>query len=162
MSRPGLSSCCAALALGLALLASESRAEARFAAAGQGASAGLDFRIVIPPVMRLLENSHPERLVADLQGRLAGTQTLVVLSNLKRGFCLMLKRPQSDGAAATAWNLKAVQADGLSADFTGDGWRLCAAGPGRYTWRLQHEFDPAGEAGPRAMSWPVWAELAAL
>lgn len=162
MARSALPSCCLALALGLALPTPQARAESRFAAGGQGASAGLDFRIVIPPVMRLLENSHPAQLVADLQGRLAGTQTLVVLSNLKRGFCLMLKRPPSEGAAATAWNLKALQADGLSADFTAEGWRLCAAGPGRYTWRLQHEFEPAGEGSPRAMSWPVWAELAAL
>lgn len=153
----------AGAALLLSLLAAGSGAESRFAPTGQGASAGLDFRIVIPEVMRLLENTHPARLDVDAQGRLAGTQTLVVLSNLKRGFCLTLRQAAAEGTAAMAWQVRALQSEGLSLEATPGGWRLCAERPGRYRWQLQHEFEPvAGRAPPAPSGWPVWAELAAL
>jgi hypothetical protein len=152
--------------LGLAFIG-PAAAESRFAAAGQGASAGLDFRIIIPPVIRLLENSHPDELLADEQGRLGGIQTLVVLSNMKRGFCVNLRRQSIEGQSPLAWRLRSVQGAGISVDPAGDGWRLCSTQPGRYTLRLQHEFEApsAGPAAPRvpaAMPWPVATDLMAI
>ncbi|NDY93456.1 hypothetical protein [Ideonella livida] len=155
----------AALALGLAvgLQAPAARAEARLAAPGQGASARLDFRIIIPPVIRLLENRHAAELQADGQGRLRGEQTLVVLSNLKRGFCVTLRRHLPEGIVPPAWHLEDEGLGGLSAEPTAEGWRLCAARPGRYTLQLRHAFEPPpGQPAPAAQAWPVWADVAAL
>lgn len=154
-----------ALLLGASLAAPlPAAAESHFAPPGQGASARLDFLIIIPPVIRVLENSHPEELLADEQGRLGGTQTLVVLSNMKRGFCVTLRRHTLANQPALAWRLRSVQADGLRTDPAGDGWRLCAAQPGRYTLRLQHEFEAtAGNPpAPTSLLWPVAADLVAI
>ena len=44
-------------------------AESGFAPASGKASASLNFRIVTPPVMRVLENSHPDRVAFDEGGQ---------------------------------------------------------------------------------------------
>jgi hypothetical protein len=157
-----------ALAAGLLLLAAAAaHAESRIAEPGQAARASLDFRIVIPPVVRLLDNQHPAQLRRDESGRLSGRQTLVLLSNLKRGACVTLRRPSSPAAeAASHWRPQALD-DGIATlQPAGDGWRLCTLGPGRHTLRVQHEFEPAAAqavADPSVEpTWPVITELTTI
>jgi hypothetical protein len=147
------------LALLLAPLASQ--AESGFAPAGGKASASLDFRIIIPPVMRVLENSHPTELQADASGTLSGQQRLVVLSNMKHGFCVTLRRAEAQNTAG--WNLlNAGEQAGVMLTPVTDGYRLCTARPGRYTLLLQHEFAPAPTGLQTALRWPVQTDLTAM
>ena len=145
----------AAAALALLLAPVPGAADAMMATAGGHASASLNFRIVIPPVMRVIENSHP----AQIDGGQPVEQRLVVLSNLKHGFCASLRL--SDPAVA-GWRLQTDEVGGVTLQPMADGYRLCASRPGRYTLRLQHDFNatPGGEQA--ALAWPVQTELMAL
>ena len=134
MFRPFRSTACLLLA-GAALLPASGQAESRFAPPGQGASASLNIRIVIPAVMQVLENSHP----AEFDGDQPVEQRLVVLSNMRHGFCASLRL--SDPAVA-------------------DGYRLCTRQPGRYTLRLRHAFGTGTQQA--VLAWPVQTELMAL
>jgi hypothetical protein len=133
-------------------------AESGFAPPSGKASAALDFRIIIPPVMRVLENSHPTELMPDAAGALSGQQRLVVVSNMKRGFCVSLRMAEPQRAG---WRLQqASAASGVNLEPVQDGYRLCASKPGRYTLQLQHEFV----ANPllSAQRWPVQTDLSTL
>ena len=133
-------------------------AESGFAPPSGKASAALDFRIIIPPVMRVLENSHPSELMPDAAGALSGQQRLVVVSNMKRGFCVSLRMAEPQRAG---WRLeKAGGADGVSLEPVQDGYRLCAARPGRYTLQLRHEFAASEQLS--AQRWPVQTDLSTL
>lgn len=144
-------------ALGLLLTPSIGVGESVWAAQGQNANASLDFRIVIPPVMRVLENSHPVQLDAQADGARSAEQRLVVLSNMKHGFCVTLRQadPQLSG-----WRLQAAQAGGVSLSAVAEGYRLCTSRPGRYTLLLQHQFDTSENTA--ALRWPVRTDLTAL
>lgn len=126
---------------------------------GGGASAALNFRIVIPPVMRVLENSHPLQLDASADGALSAEQRLVVLSNMKRGFCVSLRlaTPGVDG-----WKLQTAPDNGMNLSPVSDGYRLCSTRPGRYTLMLQHRFDVTSPGQPDGLHWPVQTEIAAI
>lgn len=127
---------------------------------GRGnASAGLDFRIIIPPIMRVLENSHPTQLHAEAGGDWSAQQRLVVVSNMKRGFCVTLRmnHPQ-----VGAWRVSAAQTDGVQLTPVNEGHRLCAPRAGHYTLLLDHEFDPAQTAAGGALRWPVQTDITAL
>lgn len=123
------------------------------------ASAALDFRIIIPPIMRVLENTHPAQLDAESGGDWSAQQRLVVVSNMKRGFCVTLRmnHPQ-----VGAWRVNAAQTDGVQLTPVSDGYRLCAPRAGRYTLLLDHEFDPAQTAAGGALRWPVQTDITAL
>jgi len=140
-------------ALALLLAPAPGAAEAVLVTGAGKASAALNFRVVIPPVMRVIENSHP----MQIDGAQPVEQRLVVLSNMKHGFCasLRLNDPQ-----LTGWRLKTEETAGVTLQPLADGYRLCANRPGRFTLRLQHEFAP----GPfqAAQTWPVQTELLAL
>lgn len=144
-----------ALAAGAVLLAPlPAAAEASRATGGESASASLNIRIVIPPVMRVIENSHPEQI--DV--RQPVEQRLVVLSNLRRGFCANLRLSDP---ALVSWQLQTEQVGGVTLQPVADGYRLCASRPGRYTLRLQHDFGTAARQHA-FMAWPVQTELMAL
>lgn len=143
----------ATLALLLAPL--PSAAEATLVTGSTKASASLDFRIVIPPVMRVIENSHPARIDSEQPVE----QRLVVLSNLKRGFCASLRL---NDASVAGWRLQTDEVGGVTLQPMADGYRLCASRPGRYTLRLQHDFDNTTSGQQTAMAWPVRTELMAL
>jgi hypothetical protein len=146
----------AALALFLALPAAQ--AESGFAPPGGKASAALDFRIIIPPVMRVLENSHPSELLPDATGALSGQQRLVVVSNMKRGFCVSLRLPEPQRAG---WRLQQTsELRGVWLEPVQDGYRLCASQAGRYTLDLQHAF--AGNGQTTAQRWSVQTDLSTL
>jgi hypothetical protein len=150
------------LAAGLLLLAAATaHAESRLAPPDQGARASLDFRIVIPPVVRLLENRHPDQLQRVAAGHFTARQTLVLLSNFKRGACVMLRRPADAGGGTWAWRPQALDDAQATLQPAGDGWRLCTAGPGRHTLQLQHDFEPPSDDADDAR-WPVITELAAI
>jgi hypothetical protein len=123
------------------------------------ASAALDFRIIIPPVMQLLENSHPARLDLPTSGAFSAQQKLVVVSNMKRGFCVTMR---VDAPQVEAWRLQAPQQGGITLLEVADGYRLCTARPGRYTLLLQHEFDATPGGTQDAMAWPVQTDITAL
>lgn len=150
-----------ACSLTLLLLApSTGLAEGGFAPPGGKASASLDFRIIIPPIMRVLENSHPSELLADANGTLSGQQRLVVMSNMKRGFCVTLRLAQPQTAG---WNLiNAGEQGGVTLEPVADGYRLCTARPGRYTLLLQHEFTSAAPGVQTAVRWPVQTDLTTM
>lgn len=156
MSRPLRS-----LSLALSLLTAaglfspaSGRAESQFAPPGQGASASLNIRIIIPAVMQVLENSHPALLESDQPAE----QRLVVLSNMRHGFCVTLRQtePQPIG-----WRLQnASDEPGVELSAVADGYRLCTHRPGRYSLRLRHEFGASAQQA--ALAWPVRTELTAL
>ena len=130
-------------------------AQATLVTGSAKASASLDFRIVIPPVMRVIENSHPARIDSEQPVE----QRLVVLSNLKRGFCASLRL---NDASVAGWRLQTDEVGGVTLQPMADGYRLCASRPGRYTLRLQHDFGNTTSGQQTAMAWPVRTELMAL
>lgn len=121
--------------------------------------AALDFRIIIPPVMRVLENSHPVSLNAEANGDWSAQQRLVVVSNMKRGFCVTLRMsaPEVD-----TWRLRMAQEAGTTLSPVSDGYRLCAPRAGSYTLLLEHEFDATGQSTSGALRWPVQTDITAL
>jgi hypothetical protein len=103
-----------------------SQGEAHFTTTEPSNSAALDFRIVIPPVMRVLENSHSWQLNAGADRGLIAAQRVVVLSNIKHGFCvtLSLAMPGFD-----QWLVDVVPEPGVTAQAVASGKRLCSARP---------------------------------
>jgi hypothetical protein len=140
-----------------------SQAEARFAGASGAASASINLRIAIPPVMRVLENSHPAQLRPSGDGSaLSGEQRIVVVSNMRHGFCVALRQsdPQLSG-----WQLQtSAQEGGATLTPIADGYRLCTSRPGRYTLNLQHAFALPSFSGAddAALGWPVTTEISAI
>jgi len=149
----------ALLSVGLLLTPLAGMGESSLASQARGTGASLDFRIVIPPVMQLLENSHPALLYLPASGALSAQQKLVVASNMKRGFCVSMR---VDANEVDGWRLQAVQQGGITLLEVTDGYRLCTARPGRYTLLLQHEFVAAPGATHKAMAWPVQTDITAL
>ncbi|MDP2985896.1 MAG: hypothetical protein Q8M80_07605 [Hydrogenophaga sp.] len=123
------------------------------------ASASIDIRIVVPPIMRVLENSHPSQLVPVVGGDWSAEQRLVVLSTMKRGFCVTLRMNTSD---VEAWRLQTEQTGGITLNPVSDGYRLCTPRPGRYTLLLQHEFEASGNGDMQSLRWPVQTDITAL
>ena len=151
-----------ALVASLALLAvpTPSRGDSMLVTGGDsaGASASLNFRIVIPPVIRVMENSHPLQLMASADGALSAEQRLVVLSNMKRGFCVTLRLATP---GVDRWQLDTPSASGVSLSPAGDGYRVCGTRPGRYTLGLRHEFG-VNTPVTQALHWPVQTDISAI
>jgi len=124
----------------------------------KSASASVDIRIIVPPIMRVLENSHPMQLGPVIGGDWSAEQRLVVLSTMKRGFCITLRMntPEVD-----TWRLKTEQTGGITLSPVNDGYRLCTARAGRYTLLLQHDFE-AAENVTESLRWPVQTDITAL
>ncbi len=122
------------------------------------ASASIDIRIIVPPVMRVLENSHPTQMDPLLGGDWSAEQRLVVLSTMKRGFCVTLRMKTPE---VNAWRLKTEQTGGVTLNPVNDGYRLCTPRAGRYTLLLQHDFE-AAENATESLRWPVQTDITAL
>lgn len=135
------------------------RPEARLATgANASASASVNFRIVIPPMNRVLDNRHPASLWAA-GGAPEAEQELVVLTTLPQGFCARLRLTSTE---VRDWTLRS-RAPGVSVQRTGEGYRVCAPRHGRHTLSLHHEFALRDSADARApLPWPVQTELSAL
>jgi hypothetical protein len=124
-----------------------------------GASASLRISITVPAVMRVLENSHPSQLTPVVGGDWSAEQRLVVLSNMKRGFCVTLRMATAE---VEAWRLQTEQTGGITLSPVSDGYRLCTPRPGRYTLLLQHEFEASGNSSMQSLRWPVHTDITAL
>lgn len=125
----------------------------------QSASASIDIRIVVPPIMRVLENSHPTQMDPLLGGDWTAEQRLVVLSTMKRGFCVTLRMNTTN---VEAWRLQTEQIGGITLSPVSDGYRVCTPRPGRYTLLLQHEFDASANNSMQSLRWPVQTDITAL
>lgn len=147
------------MAFGLGSVPLSGHGESGTESGGQRASGSLDFRIVIPPVMQILENSHPWQVDSGPDGSAGAQQRLVVMSNMKRGFCVHLraKHPQIQ-----RWQMLPIQNQGVQWTPIADGYRMCASRPGQYSLLLKHEFTYAGSAPQVAVAWPIQTELTAL
>lgn len=125
------------------------------------ASSALDFRIIIPPVIRLLDDSAPA--VLSLDGA-AGSpvvvdQRLVLMSTLRRGFCLSLHMASP---LVHQWQLGIRSGSGLTHEGQSDSHRFCAHRAGRYELSVQHTLVFRGStAAPQVppIVWPVRLEL---
>lgn len=124
-----------------------------------GASASLRISITVPAIMRVLENSHPVQMDAVVGGDWSAEQRLVVLSNMKHGFCVTLRMNTSD---VDRWRLQTEQTGGITLSPVSDGYRLCTPRPGRYTLLLQHEFEASGNNTRQSLRWPVQTDITAL
>ena len=62
-------------------------------------------------IMRVLENSHPVQLEPVVGGDWSAEQRLVVLSNMKRGFCVTLRMATAE---VEAWRLQTEQTGGIT------------------------------------------------
>jgi hypothetical protein len=126
------------------------------------ASTAISFAIVIPAVLRILENSHPLSLpIAISPGApISVSQRLVLVSTLGKGFCMELQLSQQQ---LTDWQLRVSGSAGVRIESSAGGYRLCVGRAGRYEVTLQHEFTLKGEARAdraAALDWPVLASLA--
>ena len=158
MSR-SMRSILAGLATGALLLAPTTGMSEAAVAGPAGASASLRISITVPPVVRVLENSHPTQLIPVVGGDWSAEQRLVVVSNMKRGFCVTLRMSTSD---VESWRLQTEQTGGITLNQVSEGYRLCTPRPGRYTLLLQHEFESRGNSTMQSLRWPVQTDITAL
>lgn len=126
---------------------------------GEGsASATLRFRVVVPPIVRMLGNLHPASVpLSDASGR----QELDVLTTMRQGFCAALRL---NTTGVRAWS---VQSDNpaVQVQRTGDGYRVCAPRNGRYRVALEHRFEleqASPAMGTAGLPWPVSTDISAL
>lgn len=148
----------ALLATGLLLSPATGMSESGLGGATRPASAALDFRIVIPPVMQVLENSHPRQLDIFAGGEANALQRLVVVSNMKRGFCVSLRH---DAAPLGTWEVQTAPQSGMKLSPVANGYRLCGSQPGRYTLLIQHRFR-SSDGSINALNWPVQTDISAI
>lgn len=150
---------CATLATALALLTPAiGSASSSMAFNGQSASASVNIRIVVPPTVRILSDSHPEQLSSATPGRpIEALQTLTISTNVQRGFCLQL---QSSQAYQEGWRLQQTGGDDVSITPAQGGYRVCGGHNGTYTLVLKHAFSTS--ESNFAIAWPVRAELHTL
>ena len=152
-----------ALHAGLLATSPAAMASATFDPQGQSSAAALDIRVVIPAILRVLEDSHPHSLVREhgQSTTISALQRMVLISTLGKGFCMNL---QLSRGQVTDWQLRLSGSPGTWIKPSGTGYQLCAGRSGRYEIALQHEFnvkhEPADAQGG-VMGWPVSTSLSA-
>ncbi len=129
---------------------------------GKPVSAALNFTIIIPAVLRMMENTHPASLPIPESSttQIAALQRIVVLSTLRRGFCMDLRLNQ---AQVANWQLQVSGSKSSWVEAVVGGYRLCIARAGRYELALQHEFglkqvsptEVSRQPTLLALNWPV-------
>lgn len=134
-------------------------AESSLGLNGASASATVRIRVVVPPVVRVLQDIHPRALEPVAAQTLTAEQTLVVSTNIRQGYCLDLQTSRHPG---TPWQLRSVGGDAVVITQQGDGYRLCGDRPGIHTLVLQHEFQPDASGPATPLPWPVRTELASI
>jgi hypothetical protein len=150
-----------ALCVGALCAAPSSQANQGLNKDSSPSTAAVNVAIVIPPVLRILENRHPLSLpIADTPDlRISVSQRLVLLSTLGKGFCAALElSPQ-----LTDWALRVSGSAGAWIEPSAGGYRLCVGRAGRYEVLLQHDFtvrDSAQAGNAVALDWPVLLSLA--
>jgi hypothetical protein len=126
------------------------------------ASTPLDFSIIIPVVLRIIENRHPRSLpvAAAHASTRSATQHLVLVSTLGKGFCMEL---QLTKANIVDWQVTVAGSPGTWVQPSREGYRVCARHAGRYELALQHNFQlktSDHEKGSSDLDWPVSLSLA--
>jgi hypothetical protein len=136
-------------------------ADGKFSIDGKQASSALDFRIVVPPVLRLLENSYPAQLpvMATGQAQISSQQRVVLVSTLGKGFCMDLQLTQP---GVTAWQVRADANPEVRVQPSEGGYRLCAQRAGRFDVALQHNFSLSDNSQGDQLGWPVQISLSSL
>lgn len=153
-----------ALCAGLLWAPASALASEALSAEGHPASAALNFSIIIPAVLRIVENSHPHLLPpADSQtSRISALQRMVLVSTLGKGFCMDLQLTRRQVAD---WQVQLSGSVGARVQASGSGYRVCTRRAGRYELALRHDFslkdNSPGETVP-ALDWPVSMSLTAL
>lgn len=136
---------------------------------GRKTSAAVNFTIIIPAVLRILENEHPITLVATqptantLTERLGAVQKITVVSTLRQGFCMDLRLSRGDIAD---WKMSLQSAANVWLESTADGYRMCTGRPGRHLLTLQHAFtwqptDNRRSGAFNEIAWPVNVSVSA-
>ncbi len=144
-----------AVLLALSLLSPAAWPESTVARNRPSASARVTIRVTVPPVVNLLENSHPSTLAAG-SGPITALQRIVLHTNVRQGACVELTR-RVPGASSAAWELRAVGGEAVSLQAHGDGWRLCTLRQGTYAVQIEHRFG-AEFAG----RWPLRTDTVLL
>ena len=139
----------------LGLVMQPAWANANLAKDGRATSA-LDFAIIIPPILRILENSHPSTLVFDDSGLLPGSpvtqiQKIVLISTLRSAVCMELRLVE---AQIANWQVRLGGSAGVRIETTEGGYRLCTQRAGRYELALQHDFYQM-QGRVTNINWPV-------
>jgi hypothetical protein len=129
---------------------------------GLKAATAVDFSIIIPVVLRILENRHPLSLpiTPTRASSISATQRMVLISTLGRGFCVDL---QLSKLHISGWKVAVTGSAGTWVQPSSDGYRVCARQAGRYELALQHEFrlKPGDQdPGNSELQWPVSLSLA--
>lgn len=142
----------------------------------------VDFAIIVPAILRLLENDHPTELLSLAGPALpvSAFQRVVLVSTMRSGFCMDLRlNPMPGGQAHVAdWQVQVAALSGVASvsvarvDAFDGGWRVCARRAGRFELALQHAFSlqpsaraaeanaPTGAIGDAtAIGWPVALSL---
>lgn len=156
-----------ALCAGILLVPAWAHANQASSADGQPVTAAVNVSIVIPPVLRILENSHPLALppldaLDTLAAHTSALQRMVLVSTLGKGFCMDLRLSQLQ---ISDWQLKISGTAGTWLEPVTEGYRLCAARAGRYELTLQHDFflkekDQRRTDPSTALAWPVYVSFA--
>lgn len=151
------------LLAGLLWAPASASASESLSADGHRASAVANFSIIIPAVLRIVENSHPRLLpAADTKtSRISALQRMVLVSTLGKGFCMDLQLTRRQIAD---WQVQLSGSKGAWVQASEGGYRVCTSRAGRYELALQHDFslkdDVRGALAP-ALDWPVSMSLAA-
>lgn len=124
----------------------------------------LDFTIVVPAILQILENRHPSLITSPAfpASRISVTQDIVLLSTLRKGFCMDLGL---SNVQLVEWQLTVSGGSaGTSVERVGGGYRLCMARAGRYKLALQHSFNTSNlligaATPPTEFGWPVSLSL---
>ena len=144
-------------AISLAVLSGVVCAASAFSTDAATGSATLEFQVIIPKVLRILENTHPVALSPPDQqtSRISALQRLVLVSTLPRGFCMDLQMAEQQ---LNDWQLQISTGAGAWLQRAAGGYRLCTARAGRYDVALQHDFNAIGSSD-QARGWPVLVSL---
>lgn len=125
-------------------------------------SAALTFAIVIPSVLRILEDTHPDilQVYGAFDTLVSAQQRMVVISTLGKGFCMDLRLASQQ---VVSWHMTSSGSSaGIWIETTVGGYRLCARKAGRFEIYLQHNFELTQKASPTPLngtSWPVNVSL---
>lgn len=134
-------------------------ADASLDTTGQGASARLNFVIKIPPVLRIIDNSHPVQVLSNPDGVAVVDQRLELQSNLRQGFCVTLKQPDS---SSLGWSMEATGHGSFDSRPVQGGYHICFSRPGRHVVNLRHSFSFKDNTATAVRFWPLRTEIAAI